>query len=218
MALNKRNLIIGLIWILPQALSAQNAQEWTKQRQTQVQYLVQQIAALRIYLDYLKGGYDIVKKGLNFVGDIKEGNFNDHTIYFNSLGVVSSVVKDSEKLSLIAKYQSKILIDFEELSSETTDSEYLSMDEKGYVDRVRNGIITECENILDELRLTITNHSLEMTDDERLKRVDRIYDQMKFINSFTNSFCSSVEILIHQRVHEAHEIEKSALLLNISQP
>jgi len=55
-------------------VNAQTWNEWFRQKKTQKKYLVQQIAALKVYLKYLKQGYRIVDKGLSLVGDIKDGN------------------------------------------------------------------------------------------------------------------------------------------------
>ena len=38
---------------------SQKWDEWFKQKKTQKKYLIQQIAALKVYLGYLKEGYDI---------------------------------------------------------------------------------------------------------------------------------------------------------------
>ena len=47
--------------------------EWTNQSATQKKYLVQQIASLKVYIDYLEKGYNITEKGLNTISDLKNG-------------------------------------------------------------------------------------------------------------------------------------------------
>ena len=55
---------------------AQTFEEWFQQTQTQKHYLVEQIAALQVYLGYVKKGYDIASKGIHTISDIKNGEFN----------------------------------------------------------------------------------------------------------------------------------------------
>ncbi len=59
-------LVIATV-LLFQSANAQTWDEWFKQKKTQKKYLVQQIAALRVYLDYLKKGYTVVHNGLNTI-------------------------------------------------------------------------------------------------------------------------------------------------------
>jgi hypothetical protein len=59
--------IISMLFIIAISTNA-NAQtwrEWTKQKETQIKYLVEQIAAFQTYLGYVKQGYDIAHKGNN---------------------------------------------------------------------------------------------------------------------------------------------------------
>lgn len=49
-----------------QLAEAQTFDEWFRQKKTQKKYLVQQIAALKVYLGYLKEGYEIAQKGMGY--------------------------------------------------------------------------------------------------------------------------------------------------------
>jgi hypothetical protein len=66
-----------------------NWNEWFRQKKTQLKYLAEQIAALKVYLEYLKKGYDVAQKGLSTIELIKSGSFSLHKDYFNSLKQVS---------------------------------------------------------------------------------------------------------------------------------
>ncbi len=67
-------LITGMI--LSTAAPAQTWDEWFKQKKTQKKYLAKQIVLLRLYLGYLKKGYEIADKGLTTIHNIKNGDFN----------------------------------------------------------------------------------------------------------------------------------------------
>jgi len=98
-----------IMCVLAGQLSAQNWQEWFRQKKTQRKYLVQQIAALKVYLEYLKEGYAVAKKGLNLVGDIKDGNFNSHAEYFGSLKLVNPSVQPRLRLRLLTRISSYVI-------------------------------------------------------------------------------------------------------------
>jgi hypothetical protein len=66
--------------------------------------LIQQIAALKVYLEYLKKGYKIVDKGLTTIGEIKNGTFNLDKDYLYSLKQVSPVVKNFPKVKEVLVY------------------------------------------------------------------------------------------------------------------
>src|SRR5687768_615661 len=104
-----RILIMSLLLFVVQSAHSQAWNEWFRQKKTQKKYLIQQIAALKVYLKYLKQGYGIVKKGMQVVGDIKEGNFNSHKEYFGSLREVNELISGSGKVSSTLYYESAIL-------------------------------------------------------------------------------------------------------------
>ncbi len=49
----KKLLIVSIIILFTETLSAQTSAEWLSQKKTQKKYLVQQIAALDVYAGYL---------------------------------------------------------------------------------------------------------------------------------------------------------------------
>src|SRR6266498_4565607 len=97
----KRFLLSLLLIVGVHTSYGQTWNEWFRQKKTQIQYLVKQIAALKVYTDYLEKGYNIAKDGTNLINDIKHGDFNLHNNYFTSLKSVSSSVRNYSKVSAI---------------------------------------------------------------------------------------------------------------------
>ena len=199
---------------MSQYVEAQTFQEWFRQKSTQRKYLIQQIAALKVYLGYLKEGYDTAKKGLNFVGDIKDRNFKDHSTYFESLKLVNTSLKNSAKVSLIVAYQNQIVNEFRKLRQNPDNK--LTLDEIKYIEDVYDNLMNECELSLAVLTQVISDRTLEMKDDERLAAIDAVYEDMKDKYAFTKSFMNSTSLLILQRAKEQFEIEASNKL-NLNQ-
>lgn len=200
--------------ILALPLKAQNWNEWFRQKKTQKQYLIQQIAALKVYAGYLKEGYDIAKKGLGMIGDIKGGNFGDHQDYFASLKAVSPAVRNSPKLSAIVRLQSETVKESERLRDMARESEWFSSNEVRYIISVHENMMRLTDQCMHEVRVVITDDASQMTDDERLSRVDLLYEKVKEQHAFIRSFYGAASLLIMQRSHENFEGTLSEQLTN----
>jgi hypothetical protein len=199
-------LLIFAFAIGATACSAQTFNEWFRQKKTQKKYLLQQIAALRVYLDYLKKGYKIVDKGLTIVGDIKQGKFDLDIEYLESLKNVNTAVSGSAKVASIVACQRMIIIEFRRLKALTNATDLLTNEEKQYVENVYSNMLRESEMSLDELDRVLSNSDFEMKDDERVRRVDALYVDMKDKYTFTKSFANSTEMLVAQRSKDAQEV------------
>src|SRR5260221_14255636 len=102
MAFNKKmmkKILTVLLMIIAPGVHAQNWEEWTQQKKTQIKYLEGQIAALQVYLSYAEQGYSIAKHGLTAINDIKNGDFSLHKGYFTSLKNVNPKIKSYWKIA-----------------------------------------------------------------------------------------------------------------------
>jgi len=183
---------------------AQTWAEWFSQKKTQKKYLVQQIAALQVYIGYAKKGYEIVGSGLQTVRDISNGEFNLHNVFITGLKQVSPAIRNDLRIAEIIALQLGMLKSFGVLKS----TGGLSADQLLYVAEVANGVISACYHDLEELLLVITSGKLEMSDDERLSRLNGIYERMLEKSAFTQNFCGEAKLLIRQRALELETVEK----------
>jgi hypothetical protein len=198
--------MIGAMMLAFHGSFAQKWDEWFKQKKTQKKYLIQQIAALKVYLEQLKEGYDIVKKGLNTIGDIRQGKFHLDEGYIASLNHVNSAVSESAKVTEILAYQRLIMNEFRKLEKFCKTEPLLTLDEAEYVSDVYRNVLKDCDGTLEDLRMVVDNDLLEMKDDERIARLDNLYADMKDKYGFTRSFSNSTRLLIMQRAIETNEI------------
>lgn len=203
---------LGIITILVLSYCAVKAQspnwnELFQQKKTQRKYLIQQIAALKIYLEYLKKDYAIAQKGLTTIGDIKNGTFNLDKDYFNSLKQVSPVVKNSPKVDDILLYQHSIIRDFRKLYEDCRNDENFTPEEISYIEEVYKNMLTECADSIDELTLITTSGEAEMKDDERLLRLNKVHEDMLDKYSFTQDFIGSTRLLSLKRAKEKNQIK-----------
>ena len=99
------------LWIVIVGISLtynSQAQGIFNQKAGQIKNLIKQIALLEVYIGYLEKGYDIAKKGLTTISDIKNGDLHLHLDNFNSLKTVNPRVKKYVKVVDIVTLQLQI--------------------------------------------------------------------------------------------------------------
>lgn len=183
---------------------AQTFAEFFKQKKTQKKYLLQQIAALQVYIGYAKKGYNIANNGLQTIKDITGGEFNLHSAFISSLKTVSPVIRKHVKVAEILEYQIRIGKAFRTVKY----SPYLSVANQLYVIGVHEKVIQECGKDLEELLLVITSGKVEMTDEERMRRLESIYESMTEKYAFTMDFIGQVTIMINHAEKEEQFINQ----------
>ncbi len=184
---------------------------------TQMDYYLQQIAALGVYTKDLKSGYKTVSNGLNTIHDAKNGEFNLHQAYFNSLSNVNPAIKNDPKVNRILTYQTEITTCFNNMFTRVNGSKELTADESNYLKIVYNNLLGECNKDLDELSLVITNGKVKMTDDERIKRIDKLHTDMQDKYQFAQSFTNQAIILTVQRKHQQNDVQTLQQLYQVKQ-
>lgn len=209
----KRTLLaLSLLLTLSSAANAQNFSEWFRQKKTQKKYLIQQIAANQVYLEYLNKGYQIAKDGLGVIGSFKRGEFNLHGDYFNSLKTVNPEIKRYAKVINIIDLQLKIVRGTSNSLRQFSRSDAFSSDEMDHVQRVFGRLLEDCETSLDELLAVTTDGELEMKDDERIARIDRIYLEMLDKHTFFQSFSKETQMMAAARIQENKDVNTSRAL------
>lgn len=182
------------------------AQTWGEifnQKKTQQKYLMQQIAALQLYIGYAKKGYAIVGGGINLVRDISDGQFGLHKSFFASLAAVNPNIKSSAVVSEIIESGLSIV----SIAKSWKPSEF-SLSEGAYVSMVKANLLTLVVSDLEELLLVITSGRLEMKDDERMDRLQALRESLQEKHGFSLSFDSDLRMLKRQRGREQQSIDQ----------
>lgn len=204
--------VVILFLLVAAQLNAQTFNEWFRQKKTQKKYLVQQIAALKIYLKYLKQGYRIVDKGLNIVGDIKDRNFRSHKTYFESLRDVNSVVANSGNISSLIFYEEMVIRHASKMRSEFIGNPFLTKEEVNYIQLVCENLMRLSKENTESAENLLTSQKLEMKDDERIARLKVLCLEAKNRFSFAREFYNGNHLMIMQRDKETGGIEKQKQL------
>ena len=206
MRIMKKLLILSIVVLCAENLSAQTWAEWFRQKATQKKYLLQQIAALQVYSGYLSKGYTIAKNGLNTITNIKNGDFKQHDNYFTSLITVNPKIKQYSKVGIIIAMQISIAKQSVIAIKNLRNNRHFTQAEINYLQSVFNSLLSGCAKNLDEVLNLITNGSLQMKDDERIKAIDNIYIDMQDKQQFFRAFRNSAAGLSIQRSNEENDI------------
>jgi len=194
---------------------AQMFEEWFKQKKTQKKYLLQQVTALQLYIGYVQKGYSIARNGLNTISNIKDGQFNLHNNFFNSFKSVNPSVRNYNKVADIADLQIKIVQEYNRTFKKIQETGAFNQAEINYIKRVYNRLLTDCAASIDELSTVTSANKLEMKDDERLKRIDVLYQDMQDRYTFLQSFGNETILLASARMKERNDVQTSRSLNGI---
>jgi hypothetical protein len=182
---------------------AQDLSDFFNQKKKDIQYMLAQIAALQAYIVDAEKGYSIAQQGLTFIGELKKGEFDLHSAFFNSLKAVNPSIANYSKVFDIISHQESIIKDFKKI----LQVKNMSPAEVNYLQSVYNNMSDACTKSLNDLINIITDNTYQMKDNERVHRIDNIYADMKDKYAFTQSFTGEASLLSMQRQNELNEVD-----------
>lgn len=202
-------IMIASMLVMSFGCQCQTANEWLRQKKTQKQYLIEQIAALQVYLKNLKQGYKVVNKGLNLVGEITGNNYSMDNIYLSSLLQVKAPVADSELNNSIEVLERGIRTRLRVLTQRIDQNAALiTADESTYL----KSVVRKVESILSEQIATKqkieTSDELQMTDAGRVEILGSARTHLEELESFLGQTDGELTRLIIQRQLDTHEINQ----------
>jgi len=168
---------------------------------------VEKLAGLKLMLQNMKTGYEILHKGYTTISDLSKGNFNLHKTFLDGLLQISPAVAKYQKIAEIIDFQLRIVKDYKSAFAEFKNCKQFTPDEIDYMGKVYANLFNESLKQLDALAMVITAGSLRMTDDERIKAIDKIHAEVKDQYTFLEEFNNSTAMLSAQRDDEQRQID-----------
>ncbi|WP_025144950.1 hypothetical protein [Pedobacter jeongneungensis] len=168
---------------------------------------IEKLAQLKSILTDLKKGYTIVSNGYGTIKNISEGNFNMHELFLDGLLQVSPAVQKYYKVAGIINYQVRLVKVYKSAFNRFKTAGCFNPKEIEYISGVYGRLTSESLRNLDDLANVVTANKLRMSDDERIREIDRIYADMEDKTTFLKSFNSSTSMLVIQRRKQLSEIE-----------
>jgi uncharacterized protein (UPF0297 family) len=175
----------------------------------------EKLTQLKTILNDMYEGYKIIDKGYTNIRDISQGNFSLHKDFLDGLLEVSPAVKRYKRISDIISYQLRIVKGCKAALNQFKIDKNFTVDELKVMANVYGNLLNEGVKCLDELVMIITAGELRMSDDERLKAIDKVYVKIVEQFSFLKDLNKTTAVLSVQREKESYELDISRKLHGI---
>jgi len=166
---------------------------------------IEKLAQLKSILQDMYKGYKVLSDGYNKVKDVASGNYKLHEVFLDGLYIVSPEVKKYRRVADIISCQVAILQEGKEAWKTFGSSSVFQGSYRDYISRVFNSLYEGSVRNLSELTMVITSGSLRMSDDERLKAIDKIYDDLQGKLTFLRLFNIDTRTYMVNLIRENNE-------------
>lgn len=195
-------VMFSLFWVAPPQKASAQATEVT-----QLLLNLEKLRQFRQILKRMKEGYEILTGGYNTVINIAKGNFQIHKAFLDGLLAVSPAVRNYKRVADIIDYQIMLVKESRLALNRLRHDGNFNDEELTYIAGIYENLLKQSLRNLDELTAVITAGKMRMTDDERLKTIDRIYDEMENKLTFLRHFTNSTSVLSLQRAKERSDVK-----------
>nr|WP_261382288.1 TerB family tellurite resistance protein [Mucilaginibacter achroorhodeus] len=152
---------------------------------------IEKLTQLKSILTDMKTGYQIYQKGYSTISSLSQGNFNLHDVYLNGLLQINPAVKNYGRVAEIMSQQASLLSEYKKAYSKFRQSGSFSGGELDYMGKVYSQLVKQSLDNINELTNILTASKLRMSDDERIRAIDRIYasstDKLQFLRYFNRN-------------------------------
>jgi hypothetical protein len=168
--------------------------------------MLEQLAVLRGYIKVAEKGYSIVEQGLQTIGQIKNGEFNLHSAFVNSLKAVSPTVGKMAEVAEIIGLEVSIIDQFSHKMGGWRQSAWLQPAEVSYISQVYTTVVNNGLECISALTNLTTGDQLTMTDGERINRIQAMDLDMQRQYRLVQGFTNQTDLLMVQRQQEGNDI------------
>ena len=198
-------LIFSLTSTLCLQARAQLLGGFFSQQSHKEELMTAQIAAYQLYLGELRSGIDIARTGLSAASKLKNGTLDLHAAYFNSLRQASAAIQNNPKAKAMPGLQQQIAREFDQEIAFQKKTNVLTPPEQSYIRQVYKSLAEKCDWDISELRDVLTPGKLELTDEQRLERIDGLDTAMQDKLAFTGAFTAKCHQLALERQQAAKD-------------
>ncbi|MBD1362956.1 TerB family tellurite resistance protein [Mucilaginibacter sp. ZT4R22] len=149
---------------------------------------IEKLTQFKAILSDMKKGYQIYQQGYGTISNLSKGNFDLHNVYLTGLMGVNPAVRNNPRVSEIVSQQNDIINEYKRSAGMFRQSGSFSLKELNYFDNVYNQLVRQSNANIDDLASVTSAGQLRMSDDDRLRAIDRIYtnssDQLQFLRFF----------------------------------
>lgn len=170
---------------------------------------------LKKMLSQLVTGYNVVKNGYDNVKGIASGSFDLHNAFINGLYAVNPAVRNYQRIPDIIRYESSILKEYKTCFNQFKQDGHFNSDEISYMGEVYSNLFNKSIGNINELIMVTTANKTQMSDDERIKVIDRIYLDIQDKYVFLKSFDNATKKLSLQRAKQQGDVNTTKALYGL---
>lgn len=175
---------------------AQTFSEWFRQHKTQIKYLHQQIIALQALKEDTEKGNTIVQQGTHVIGWLLQLDQDQHRNNFIALKAVGRLVQEDGRIGTARAWQNQVTLDCQASLKASETGGYLRTNEREIVRTTVNDLMERAMTYGAVLDRISGGGYLVMRDDERLQRLQEVYDCMKRLLFEAGEFRQQLEEMI----------------------
>jgi len=177
---------------------------------------IEKLAQFKQILSDLEKGYEILEGGYNTIKNISQGIFSLHKAFLDGLFVISPAVAKYKKIVTVTENQLQLIKEYKRAYKRFQNDGNFNPDEIEYIGKVYGNLVDESARNLESLLNVITANKLRMSDDERLKEIDLIDEEMQNKLSFLRYFNNNTTVLSLQRTRERNDLNTIRSLHGVS--
>lgn len=149
---------------------------------------IEKLTQFKAILSDMKTGYQIYQQGYGMVSDLSKGNYNLHNVYLTGLMAVSPAVRNNPRVKQIVDQQGDLLMEYRRYAVLLRQSGTFNGNELRYINKVFDQLVGQSHADVEDLANVMTAGKLRMSDDDRLRAIDRIFtnstEQLHFLRWF----------------------------------
>lgn len=199
----KRMIVLFLVVMNNTSSPGQGLGNIFSQNAADLKSIGKQIVLLQLYMGWIEKGYDIARSGLRYIGEMKQGELNLHRSFLGSLASVNPDIKRYAEVTAVMEYSIRIIEDLKKISSIKT----LTADEMHHLLTIKENLLRDCADGLDNLMKVVSDRTYRMTDGERIISIDGIYQDMKKNWVLVREFIRETNWIVEQRQWETQDVQ-----------
>lgn len=209
--------LLTTLWLTTLAWDAhaQLFKEWFRQNSTQREYLKEQVAQLKLYLELTKEGYKIAKEGLNAIHQIKSSEFRLHKNRFDSLRIAKPAITSLSRLQHITDLHGSINEICEKLPAEIAECDLLDAKQKMQMQTALKTLYDDSQVLIEGFFLVIRDGQVSMTGDERIQGIEELRKQFEENYIFAQNLRRDLGIVCKTAQEELKDIDNRRTLEGI---
>jgi len=191
---------------------------WTSAQSFDAQQLIldwQKLTELKSMLKELQQGYQVLHTGYENIRTIAQSSFNLHNGFLSALLSVNPAVKNDSRVQGIIGFQSAIATEYTAYFNRFKQDKHFSAAEIAYLGTVYSNLFNQSLSGITNLTTVLTPNTLRMSDDERLRAIEGIYQETKNQLLFLRNFNNSTTMLAIDRAIEDNDAETAKNLYGL---